>query len=287
MKISIFYFSGTGNTWWVSQKLKSIFSQKGHYAEEYSIEEERLKKDNVLNDILKESDLIGIGYPVYSSSIPKIMQDWVKDHLCKIIKLGDPNKRAFVFDTMAMFSGDTPLKMRKILKECGFKVRQAINIRMLSNLPQMPRLMTWDEEDQQEIMDKAEEKCEKLVDKVLEGKKWVMRRDPFSRLLGWIQRVGLRLEGKKIKEWYEIDKEQCTLCRKCVKYCPVENLSIEENNGNAQVVFGDDCIYCMRCFNFCPENAILIMERTRDTERYRRFRGQIPDFQLSKVHFEN
>ena len=25
MKISIFYFSGTGNTWWVTQKIKEIF----------------------------------------------------------------------------------------------------------------------------------------------------------------------------------------------------------------------------------------------------------------------
>jgi len=283
MKVSIFYFSGTGNTWWVSKQLKSIFNEKKHHAEIYSIEKKKANWTNSLKTILDDSDLIGVGYPVYSSSIPKIMKEWVKENLCKYTNSIDQEKKAFVFDTMAMFSGDTPLHMRKILRKCNYNVRQAINIRMLSNLPQMPRLMTWNEDDQQEIMDKAEEKCEKLVEKILEEEKWVMRRDPFSRLLGWIQRVGLRLEGKKIEEWYEIDEEQCTLCKKCVNYCPVENLSIEEKNGDARVAFGDDCIYCMRCFNFCPENAIIIMERTRDTDKYRRFRGQIPDFKLSKV----
>jgi ferredoxin len=283
MEISIFYFSGTGNTWWVSKKLKSIFNQKGHHAEIYSIEKNKTNLENDFLKIVDKSDLVGIGYPVYGSSVPKIMKDWVNEYLCNYTKSNQKKKSAFVFDTMVLFSGDTPLKMRKLLEKCNFKVKQAINIRMLSNLPQMPRIMTWEVDKQQEVFEKAEAKCNKLVNKILEEKKWVMRRDPFSRLLGWIQRLGLRLEGKKIKEWYEIDEERCTLCKKCVNYCPVDNLSIEENNGDVQVVFGDDCIYCMRCFNFCPENAIIIMERTRDTDRYRRFRGQIPDFKLSKI----
>lgn len=211
------------------------------------------------------------------------MKEWVKENLCGRSQNKEKKKRAFVFDTMAMFSGDTPLKMRELLKKCGYRVRQAINIRMLSNLPQMPSLMTWDEEKQQEIFEKAEAKCDKLVNKIIEDKKWVMRRDPISRLIGWIQRLGFRLEGKKIKEWYHIDEDRCTMCKKCVKYCPVGNLSIEERNGQSEIIFGDDCIYCMRCFNCCPVDAIIIMKRTRDTEKYRRFREQIPNFKLSKV----
>ncbi len=283
MKISIFYFSGTGNTWWVSQKIKSIFNKKNHQTEIYSIENNEFKWDELLPSILDESDLIGVGYPVYSSSIPEIMKQWVKENLCQYTKERDQEKRVFVFDTMAMFSGDTPLLMRKILQKCGYKVRQAINIRMLSNLPQMPRLMTWDEEEQKEILEKAKKKCHKLVNKTLKDKKWVMRRDPLSRLVGWIQRVGLRLEGKKIKEWYNIDEERCTMCTKCVRYCPVGNLSIKEEDDQSKITFGDDCVFCMRCFNYCPEDAIIILERTRDTDKYRRFRGQIPGFQLSKI----
>lgn len=283
MKVSIFYFSGTGNTWWVSKQLKSIFNEKNHHAEIYSIEKKEVNWINSLNTILDDSDLIGVGYPVYSSSIPKIMEEWVKENLCKYTNSIDQEKEAFVFDTMAMFSGDTPLRMRKILRKCNYRVRQAINIRMLSNLPQMPSLMTWDEEEQKEILEKAKKKCYKLVNKILNDKKWVMRRDPFSRLIGWIQRIGLRVEGEKIKEWYKVDKKKCSMCKKCVRYCPVANLSIEEINGESRIKFGDDCVYCMRCFNYCPENAIIIMERTKDTEKYRRFRDQIPNFELSKV----
>ena len=226
MKISIFYFSGTGNTWWVSEQLKSIFIQKGNEATTYSIERDDLDWLNLIPKLLGESDIIGIGYPIYGSSIPKIIKTWVRDILCKSITEKDFGYPAFVFDTMAMFSGDPPLLMRRILKKCGFKVRQAINIRTLSNLPQMPRLMTWDKNKQEEIYKKAQKKCEKLVEKILQYKKWLMRRDPITRLIAGLQRLGMKYEGKLMSKWYEFDTEKCNLCGLCVKFCPVNNLSM-------------------------------------------------------------
>jgi len=283
MRVSIFYFSGTGNTWFVSQQLKSIFIEKGYKAEAYSIEDTEINWKRDLPQILNNSEIIGIGYPVYASTIPQNMKDWVKKYLFDVVKLSKIKKKAFVFDTMALFSGDTPLQMRNLLKECGFSVDQGINIRMLSNLPQIPSLMTWDNEKQEKIFQKAYKKCEKLVESILNNKKWIMRRDPFSRFIGWIQRVGMKLEAKKIRDLYKIDHEKCNLCELCVQYCPVQNLSIESTEHGRIIKYGDDCIYCVRCFNYCPQNAINIMKRTRDTDKYQRFRGQIPNFKLNKI----
>jgi ferredoxin len=283
MKISIFYFSGTGNTWWVTEKIVSLFIEKGHNASTYSIERKDLEWVDLLPQVLKESDVIGIGYPVYGSKIPKIVKNWVNDFLCTSPKDETQAYPAFVFDTMAMFSGDTPLLMRKILRKCGFKVRQAINIRTLCNLPQMPRIMTWDKDKQEDIFKKAEAKCEKLVDYVLKDKKWVMRRDPLSRLIAGFQRLGLIFEDKIFRRWFVFDMNICNLCALCVKFCPVDNLSIQETETEPIIKYGLDCVYCMRCFNNCPQNAIMAMKRTRDIEKYRRFRGQVPDFKLSKL----
>lgn len=283
MNISIFYFSGTGNTWWVAQKITEIFQEKGHEAKSISIEKEGMDWEKALPEILKDADIIGIGFPVYGSSIPMNMENWVKNYLCNVEDSLRRGMRGFVFDTMAMFSGDTPLLMRKILKKCGIPTQQAINIRMLCNLPQMPSLMTWDKDEQDALLEKAKKKCHKLVDNVLQDKKWVMRRDPFTRFIAWIQRVGMKLEGKKIKELFQIDHDKCNLCGLCVKFCPVNNLSIEETEEKAKVKYGDDCVYCVRCFDHCPQDAIIIMKRTRDTEKYRRFRNQIPGFKLKKL----
>ena len=283
MKISIFYFSGTGNTWWVTQKIKEVFEEKGNSVEIFSIERKDLNWDELLPIALRESDIIGVGFPVYGSRIPNNMRNWVQKTLNKYSKDYQNSLRAFVFDTMAMFSGDPPLLMKKLLKKGGFKVKQAINIRTLSNLPQMKRIMTWDKKKQEEIFFKAEKKIRKFVDIIIENKKWLMRRDPFTRLVAIFQRVGFIWEENYFRKLFKIDKEICNLCNICVNYCPVDNLTIEETEDKPIINYGPDCVFCMRCFNNCPVNAIIVMKRTRDFEKYRRFRNQIPDFKLSSV----
>jgi len=283
MNIAIFYFSGTGNTWWVSEKLKEIFLEKGHDTTTYSIERRDLEWDTLLPEVLEGCDIIGVGFPVYGSKIPKIMKKWVKDTLCKHSKELPKKKQAFVFDTMAMFSGDPPLLMRKILKKCGFTVKQAINIRTLSNIPQMKRIMTWEKDKQEEIFQNAEEKIRKFVDYILHNRKWVMRRDPFTRAIAGFQRLGMRFENRVLSKLFVFDPELCNLCGICVKFCPVDNLKIEETEEKPKVIYGSNCEFCMRCFNSCPQDAIFVMKRTRDTEKYRRFRGQVPGFKLSKL----
>jgi formate hydrogenlyase subunit 6/NADH:ubiquinone oxidoreductase subunit I len=283
MKIAIFYFSGTGNTWWVSEKLKSIFIENGHDTTTYSIERKDIDWGVLIAEHISEWDIIGIGFPIYGSSIPKIMKNWVKDVLCNYsIKLSQ-KKRAFVYDTMAMFSGDTPLLMKKILKKGGFIVKQAINIRTLSNLPQMPRLMTWDKEKQDKIYQKAEKKIRKLVDYILINKKGVMRRDPLTRSIAAFQRFGMRWEESAFRKFFVFDSEICNLCGLCVKFCPNDNLKIEESEEKPKISFGPNCDFCMRCFNMCPQDAIFVMKRTKDTVKYRRFRDQVPGFKLSRV----
>jgi len=283
MKVALFFFSGTGNTWKITEYIKSYLIELEHETDSYSIERKDLDWDEILPKILLKSDVIGIGYPVYGSDIPIIMKDWVKEILCKHSKDRADNPRAFVYDTMAMFSGDTPLVMRRRLKKCGFKVKQAINIRALCNIPQMPKLMSWNEEKQKKIFNKAELKSKKLIDKVIENKKWVMRRDPFTRLVAIIQRISLRKEMNLARKLFEFDMDKCTLCGICVDNCPISNLSIEETEDKPKISYGPDCIVCMRCFNSCPQDTIIVMKRTRDTEKYRRFRGQVPGFNFSKV----
>ena len=283
MKVALFFFSGTGNTWKITEYIKSYLIELGHETNYYSIERKDLDWNDLLPKILSESDIIGVGYPVYGSDIPIIMKDWIKEILCTHSKDRAENPRAFIYDTMAMFSGDTPLIMRRRLKKCGFKVKQAINIRALCNIPQMPRLMVWEEEKQKEIFNKAELKCRKLIDKVIQNKKWVMRRDPITRLVAIIQRISLRMEIDLARKMFEFDMDKCTLCGICVDNCPVGNLSIEETEDKPRISYGPDCIVCMRCFNSCPQDTIIVMKRSRDTEKYRRFRGQVPGFNFSKV----
>ena len=52
-----------------------------------------------------------------------------------------------------------------------------------------------------------------------------------------------------------IDDERCIKCQECIKDCPTQNFSLEENQ--EQIVFdGSRCIFCGHCIAICPEKAI-------------------------------
>ncbi|MHA1274543.1 MAG: 4Fe-4S dicluster domain-containing protein, partial [Promethearchaeota archaeon] len=118
---------------------------------------------------------------------------------------------------------------------------------------------------------------------VIKNEKWLMRRDPFSRLIGWTQRVGFKLTKNSFRKHFIIDRERCKLCGLCINFCPVKNLKLEKSEDKEMITYGSDCIFCLRCFNNCPQNAILFYEKTKDTKKYRRFRDQIPNFKLKYV----
>ncbi len=54
-----------------------------------------------------------------------------------------------------------------------------------------------------------------------------------------------------------IDKDKCTLCRKCVDICPKEILSLQNNE---IVIVQDGCILCSHCYCVCKFDAIRFNE---------------------------
>ncbi len=60
----------------------------------------------------------------------------------------------------------------------------------------------------------------------------------------------------------EIDKEKCTACGICVKRCPVDAITIEDNKAK---VDPHKCIGCGVCIKKCPSKT-MTMERREDTQ---------------------
>ncbi len=51
-----------------------------------------------------------------------------------------------------------------------------------------------------------------------------------------------------------VDKDLCTGCGQCVDSCPVEAISMNDND--IAVVDPDTCVDCGDCVNVCPVDAI-------------------------------
>ncbi|MEW6358086.1 MAG: 4Fe-4S binding protein [Planctomycetota bacterium] len=68
----------------------------------------------------------------------------------------------------------------------------------------------------------------------------------------------MKTETKKIKKKFKwlINRDWCKACGICIKTCPVQNLSLEDQT----VVDAGKCIGCRTCERFCPDFAIEVEE---------------------------
>ena len=57
-----------------------------------------------------------------------------------------------------------------------------------------------------------------------------------------------------VKWIFEIDREKCDGCEICVDECPVEAISL--NDDNIAEIDAEECVECGTCVDVCPKNAI-------------------------------
>lgn len=285
MRFSTFYFTGTGNTWWAAREFTSIAKNVGHEAEYYSLESKILKTggDEMIARIIKDSDAIGIAYPIYGSTLPEIMWGFL-DRLIRICAQFPQMewKIGYTLTTMALFSGDGALVPRKKLKQAHIMLKGAINLIMASNMG-IPNFrynpVGMEKLESRKARDRK--KLTKLVHRLGTGKKNLEGRNPFYIALGFSQRIFMPLERRLIHKNWSVHMESCTHCNLCVDTCPTH--SIEYSEKKDLFTLQPTCISCLRCYNFCPTHSILLFNKGRNTKKFRRHRGPGEGFKLSLV----
>ncbi|MHA1127174.1 MAG: EFR1 family ferrodoxin [Candidatus Heimdallarchaeota archaeon] len=275
--VVMFYFSGTGNTWWVGKQIEKILTEKGVKVKNISFEAEKFPDDKAIEKLVAEADTVGFGYPIYGSDIPPNFMKFIDD-FPKVDK-----KSAFVFTTMMLFSGDGAVVGKRRLRRRGFKVKQAINIRMPNNVKLPYPIFKWfpikNDDENNTVKEKAIKKATKLVNRILAEKKWVQGWDPINIAGGLMQRVEMRLFDLSVyARNYFVDEETCTECMQCVDYCPTENITFDDG----KFVWGKKCALCLRCYNLCPEDAIQYKKATLKREKYTRYKGPGNGFQVTE-----
>lgn len=245
----IFYFSGTGNTQYVSEYFNHTICYKGIDSTVFDITKISQEK---ANEIIEEKQSIFLAYPIYGSDMPENMKVFIDQ-----MPQGD-GKLLGVICTQVMISGDGASIEFEKLKAKGYNQKWAHQINMPNNLciKGSPFKQCADySTHEKKYLKKARLKLDAIADKVIEVKAQVTDNRWYNRLVAQTQRPAYRkyLQETFVKG-FDVDQNKCTGCGLCVKICP--NKVIVDKG---KIVFENrsDCTNCFRCINFCPQAAIL------------------------------
>ncbi|PIG99989.1 EFR1 family ferrodoxin [Clostridium combesii] len=245
----LFYFSGTGNTKWVADRIEDKLCKLDNNIHKVNIEN---LDDDVLIKI-HNYDFIIIGTPIYAEMGPKLIQDFVNN----IPKVKEKIK-CILYSTQGGNSGCETESMHKILCNKGYDVVIKVNIKMINNyyfsVGKKP-----DEAEMANILRDAEKKVDLVVDKFSKGEVYLENISKSRLFLGKIASKGFNKFLPKLSNNLK-STEHCIKCGMCVRNCPKGNIVFE----NGGVVFHSNCILCLRCIYICPSNAIVYKEKRID-----------------------
>ena len=239
-KLSAFYFSGTGNTKYITEKLCDKLKER-YEIQIFDITAERKIPYH-------SADMLLFAFPIYGSAPPKPMVDFV----CKNVPI-IKGKECIIAATQYFFSGDGAASLGRLIRKSGGKVRYAEHFNMPNNLADSTVFKIRNGEEIAEIINKAERKAERFAKRILKGKRSLRGFNLISHAVGYYcQRKWWRKgEADKTRK-LQINREKCIGCGLCAKHCPVRNITIKEGKAFAL----SNCAYCYRCINLCPKRAV-------------------------------
>ena len=236
----IFFFSGTGNSEWVAQKL----------AEQTRDKKLRITKSMMkLNwsEHIKEEKQVGIVFPIYAWAIPKIVRQFMNQLVIP--------KQAFRF----------------IVSTCGDEVGHALkNVKDFDSYYSiiMPNnyIIGYDI-DKKEITDQkvnqAKLRIREISDEIIAGKKRKnLTIGLFPSIKTWFGYHGFERFMMSARPFFV--ENNCNSCGLCEKICPVNNIRLV----NGKPEWGNECQLCLGCIHRCPMKAIQYGSNTKKKGRY-------------------
>ena len=234
------YLSGTGNTRHIVTLLLNELGADGISAPIESAEAIKAL----------EGDELILAYPTMFSNIPYLIRDFINKN--RNVWKG---KKIFLITTMGLFAGDGTGCAARLLKKYGAVITGGIQIIMPDSIGDCKALKKSAEQNRA-IVKNAEQRVITIAKQMKAGKY------PQEGLSFWAHMAGLF--GQRL--WFynkamsytnklKINPDKCVGCGICAKGCPTQNIKIE----NGKAVANAQCTMCYRCVSYCPKEAITLL----------------------------
>lgn len=250
MKVSIVYFSGSGNTEYIAKKLKDKLEKINLNVLSLDINSE--------TNLKEDTDLLIIGGPIYAGNVPEKLIRWVIKNVPETKK----NTKAIVYSTSAgLMNANGVHSLGAKLSKKGYDILSKETYVMPRNF-YFGRYNENTEEEIKTMVKNVENQIEELVIdinnnalKEIEVKtKGILGKDLLAETFS----IMAKFMGKN----FSVD-DDCIRCGLCVRQCPQNNIVLNENG----IIFKRNCMMCTKCIHNCPKNAILYKK-----EKYKQYR---------------
>ncbi len=236
--MKVFYFTGTGNSLYVSKTLTD---------EIYSIPQ--ILKDGSFNI---KNEVVGFVFPIYGANMPKIVHEFIN-------KVSIQADYTFVLMTCSDdHSGATNFVCDKLHKR-GVNVNYSNVIYMPTNHIPLANL-----EKELTVEKNIEEQLTKIKKDIINKKSYHIKNS--------IKYAVKRNLISSIHKILPMDRPSnfslttaCIKCKTCLYVCPRKNISLESDN----IQIGSKCEYCLSCVHNCPKKAIAVKNDKSPNIRYR------------------
>jgi len=233
--MNIFYFSGTGNSYYVAREISKRLNQ----SKLYSIADLLSKPDFEIID--KE---ILIVCPLYFYAAPPLVLSFIdRLNVDKISYL------SFIF-TAQFPNGIAIKKIKKYCLNKNITVNSCFYLKMPTNYVIKSKMSTSLEISKTITI--ADKKINEISDTI---KIKLTHFDKEYKIYSLIMNAEKKHEEFN-NTFSKFDKkfmcsDACNSCRLCEKYCPINNILFKD-----KPVWNGYCAACLKCINICPTNAI-------------------------------
>lgn len=243
----ILYFSGTGNSEYVAERIGKETGDKV-----MNLFERIRNRD--FTPINASSPWVVV-VPTYAWRIPRIVQEWIKN-----TNLTGSRDIYFVM-TCGGSIGSAGSYLEKLCSAKKLNYLGCIGITMPENYLAM--FSTPARDEALETIRRAES----VIDRAA---LLIKSKDSFPQSsLTWKDKMNSGIVNDLFypmfvhaKKFYATDA--CVSCGKCVKVCPLDNVRLE----NEKPIWGKNCTHCMACISRCPKEAIEYGNHSKGMPRY-------------------
>lgn len=252
----ILYFSASGNSKAVAQKLGSLLNEKVIALTEVPPKE-----------LEPEGESFGFVFPIYSWGVPPIVTDYVKNLNSRAT---DKLRRMQIW--MVCTCGDdigmAPEMLKKALGEKNLRLWAGWSVQMPNTYVLLPGFDVDSKEVERRKLNAFVSKICDIASKIKDKE----REENYAR--GSIPKLKSGLIFPLFKRWGIVPSkwhvnDNCVGCAQCALVCPVHNIRMKETAKGERPEWGKDCISCLACYHICPVHAIHYGKITEKKGQYR------------------